>query len=79
MKMRLAFSVSTTLKADIVLMDEWLSVGDTDFQEKATNRLDNYLADAGILMLASHSQDLIKKTCNKHIRLDKGKVVEYLS
>jgi lipopolysaccharide transport system ATP-binding protein len=74
MCMRLAFSISTTIKADILLMDEWLTVGDEQFQSKAEGRINSLLKDSNILVLASHSRELIKKTCNRVIWLEHGRV-----
>jgi lipopolysaccharide transport system ATP-binding protein len=69
MHMRLGFAVSTTVPADIILMDEWLSVGDSDFLMKAEKRLHDYIQKSSILVIASHSEDLIAKLCNQVIRL----------
>jgi lipopolysaccharide transport system ATP-binding protein len=74
MAMRLAFAVSTSVPADIVLMDEWLSVGDTTFTEKAQTRLKRLIDQAKILILASHNEDLIRKNCNKIMKLDHGEI-----
>ncbi|WP_395348980.1 ABC transporter ATP-binding protein [Variovorax sp. UC122_21] len=76
MLMRLAFSISTSIEADILLMDEWLSVGDAEFTEKAERRMREVVAKSGILVLASHSPDLISKECNRVIRLEHGRIVE---
>ena len=70
MHMRLGFAVSTTVPADIILMDEWLSVGDSDFLIKAEKRLHDYIQKSSILVLASHSEDLISKLTNQTLRLD---------
>ena len=70
MHMRLGFAVSTTLPADIILMDEWLSVGDSDFLIKAEKRLHDYIQKSSILVLASHSEDLISKLTNQTLRLE---------
>lgn len=75
MLMRLAFSISTSVQADILLMDEWLSVGDAEFTEKAEQRMKDVVSGAGILVLASHSQDLIAKECNRVIHLEHGRIV----
>ena len=74
MVMRLAFSVATSIQSDILLMDEWLSVGDNEFSEKAGNRLSKMLDDAKILVLASHNETLIRKKCNMILHLDAGKI-----
>jgi lipopolysaccharide transport system ATP-binding protein len=69
MHMRLGFSVSTAVDADIILMDEWLSVGDSEFILKAEKRLQDFIKRTSILVIASHSEELIKKTTNKIINL----------
>jgi lipopolysaccharide transport system ATP-binding protein len=69
MQMRLGFAVSTTVPADIILMDEWLNVGDSDFLIKAEKRLHDYIQKSSILVIASHSEDLITKLTNQLIRL----------
>jgi len=70
MHMRLGFSVSTAVDADIILMDEWLSVGDSEFILKAEKRLENFIGRSSILIIASHSKDLIQKTTNQILRLE---------
>ncbi len=70
MHMRLGFAVSTTIPADIILMDEWLSVGDSDFLVKAEKRLHDYIQKSSILVIASHSEDLVFKLTNQLIRLE---------
>ena len=75
MLLRLAFAVSTILKPEILLMDEWLSVGDAGFQSKAEKKLNEMVDNANILVLASHAVDLILNTCNRAIWLEHGKIV----
>ena len=75
MAMRLAFAVSTCVSADILLMDEWLSVGDAEFSEKAKTRLNQLVGRAKILVLASHDDTLIRSNCNKIMRLSHGELV----
>jgi lipopolysaccharide transport system ATP-binding protein len=74
MLMRLAFSISTSVESDILLMDEWLSVGDADFTEKAEKRMRDVVSKSGILVLASHSPQLIAKECNMVLRLSHGRI-----
>jgi lipopolysaccharide transport system ATP-binding protein len=76
MQMRLSFAISTTVRAQILIMDEWLSVGDERFQNKAEKRLHELITADSILILASHSKDLIMKTCNRVIRLEHGQLEE---
>lgn len=77
MAMRLAFAVSTSVPADIILMDEWLSVGDASFARKSQERLNRLLDQAHILVLASHDEQLVRTNCNKILRLDHGKAVAF--
>ncbi|MBI6682229.1 ABC transporter ATP-binding protein [Pseudomonas viridiflava] len=76
MLVRLGFSISTAFPADIILMDEWLGVGDAKFQEEANKRLQEMTQNAAILVLASHSPELINETCNRCVRLEHGKIVD---
>lgn len=76
MLVRLGFAISTAFPADIILMDEWLGVGDAQFQEEANRRLHALTREAAVLVLASHSQELIQQTCNRCVRLEHGKVVQ---
>ena len=57
-----------------MLLDQWIGVGDQQFRKKATRRLDEIVARAGILVLASHDIDLIKSTCNRAILLQEGRI-----
>jgi ABC-type polysaccharide/polyol phosphate transport system ATPase subunit len=75
---RLAFSIATSFEPEILLMDEWISAGDPPFQEKARVRMQEMAARAGIIVLASHNADLIKRTCNKVLELEKGKVKSFV-
>lgn len=77
MSMRLAFAISTSIAADIILMDEWLSAGDASFSEKAQSRLTRLVDQAKILVLASHDEQLIRRSCNKILRLDHGDLVRF--
>ena len=77
MQMRLAFAISTCVDADIILMDEWLSVGDAEFIEKAQQRMNGLVSNARIVVIASHDPELIKAECNKVIKLEHGKIVSY--
>ena len=75
MLLRLAFAISTSVEADILVMDEWLSVGDAEFSEKAQVRLDALVSKASILVLASHNPKLIGKVCNRKIHLEHGVIL----
>jgi lipopolysaccharide transport system ATP-binding protein len=79
MLMRLAFSISTNIDADILIMDEWLSVGDAAFSKKATKKLNDLILKTPILIIASHDIDLIKRVCNRKIVLEHGKIASDLT
>lgn len=79
MSIRLAFAISTSIRADIVLMDEWLSAGDAQFSAKAQERLNQLVDRATILVLASHSPDVIRANCNKIIQLEHGQILSEVS
>lgn len=74
MQMRLSFAVSTCVEADILLMDEWIAVGDSGFQEKAADRLNNLIKTAPILVIATHAPELVKKVCTRVIELIHGHI-----
>ena len=72
MQARLAFAAATSVEADVLLMDEWIAVGDADFQKMAHKRLLKLVERAGILVLASHDHDLLRLYCNKVMRMEGG-------
>jgi lipopolysaccharide transport system ATP-binding protein len=76
MQMRLAFAISTALSADIILMDEWLSVGDAEFAAKSQQRLNDMMGGAKIVVLASHDPALLSQYCTRILRLEHGRIVE---
>lgn len=75
MQLRLAFSVSTIVRPEILLMDEWLSVGDDSFTQKAERRLTEIVQETKILVIASHSRELVERVCTRLIWLEHGKII----
>jgi lipopolysaccharide transport system ATP-binding protein len=75
---RLAFSIATAFHSDIILLDEWLSVGDQIFQKKAQERLNKVIDNASILIIASQSLDLLEAQCKKIIVLEHGRMVRVI-
>lgn len=69
MSMKLSFSLATSSKPEVLIMDEWLSVGDKEFRETAKNRMNQVFESAGIVVLASHSEQLFTESCNSRISL----------
>lgn len=74
MQLRLAFAVATSIKPEILLLDEVVGTGDAAFMEKAQNRLSELIEQSSIVVLASHSNETIKKICNKAVVLEHGRV-----
>lgn len=74
MLVRLLFAIATSIKADILLMDEWLSAGDKEFMEKANKRLHELVDSAHILVIASHDLGLLQTICNKAVLMEHGRV-----
>ena len=74
MQLRLAFAISTTITPEILLMDEWLSVGDENFKHKAEERMQQLADKSSILVIASHSKEQILKVCNRVLWLEHGNI-----
>ena len=74
MRMRLLFSFVLCLKSDILLMDEWLSVGDEKFNQKSLSAIDEMHKKFKIIIMATHSRDVVNKYSNREIHLINGKI-----
>jgi lipopolysaccharide transport system ATP-binding protein len=74
MQLRLAFGVSTSIHPQILVMDEWLSTGDEEFKVRADRRMKEVVSAAEILILASHTRELLLANCNRLIWLEHGQV-----
>lgn len=74
MNMRLAFAVATLLRPEILLMDEWLSVGDESFRLKAEMRIEEMLETTKVLVIATHSKSLVQRRCTRMLWLEHGHV-----
>ncbi len=74
MFIRLAFAISTSIRPDIMIMDEMINAGDMSFIEKARARMEGLIADSKILVFASHDLGLLERTCNQAIVLEKGAI-----
>lgn len=77
MFIRLAFSVSTSVNPDILLLDEVLAAGDAGFIEKANKRINEMMNTARILVFVTHSMDSAVKFCNKAILLKQGEILRF--
>lgn len=74
MQLRLAFSASTAIQPEILIMDEWLSTGDESFKERANERMKSLVNSTKILILASHSRSLLEQNVTRVIWLEHGGV-----
>lgn len=74
---RLAFSVACVVEPEILIVDEILSVGDADFQEKSRKRMMELMTGGTTVFFVSHSIKQIKEMCNKVLWLEHGKVIMY--
>ena len=79
MLMRVLFATATAFPADILLLDEWLSVVDEKFSAKAEQRLLKLVDLAAIVIIASHDHALLRRTCNRIINLDHGRIASTVS
>lgn len=75
MQLRLSFALMTTVNPDILILDEAIGAGDFHFAEKATQRAKDMYARSRIMVMASHSNGLIRELCNKCALLERGRIV----
>ncbi len=76
MSARLAFAISTAISSDIIVLDEWIGVGDELFKEKANQRLKEFIKKSGIVVFSSHSNSVIREWANRVVWLNNGEVKE---
>jgi len=75
MLVRLGFAIATAIEPEILLLDEWLGAGDARFATRAAKRVEAMIERSSIMVLASHSDELIRQMCNRVILLDHGRVL----
>ena len=75
MLVRLGFAVATAINPEILLLDEELGAVDARFAARAAERVESLIGRSSIVVLASQSEDLIRKICNRAILLDHGRVI----
>lgn len=76
MFVRLAFSVSTAIQPDILLLDEVIGAGDAAFLNKATERIKKMMATSKIMVLVTHSMQSAIEMCERCIWLERGKIMK---
>jgi lipopolysaccharide transport system ATP-binding protein len=74
MAMRLSFAIATSIRPQILLMDEWIATGDAEFKARAEARLASLVQGAEILVLATHDKTIAHRWCNRAIRLEAGRI-----
>ncbi len=74
MRARLGFAISTHVDTDILLLDEVVATGDASFIHKANEKLESFARDAKIMVLASHSNRVLRELCNKALMLEHGRL-----
>ena len=75
MQARLAFAIATSITPEILLLDEAIIVGDMSFLGKASDRIRQFVNQAGILVLASHSEPMVRDMCTKLVLMKHGRIV----
>jgi ABC-type polysaccharide/polyol phosphate transport system ATPase subunit len=75
MVVRLGFAIATAIDPEILLLDEGLGAGDARFADRARGRVEALIARSNIMVLASHSNELIRRMCNRAVLLDHGQIV----
>jgi ABC-type polysaccharide/polyol phosphate transport system ATPase subunit len=73
---RLGFAIATAIDPDILLLDEGLAAGDARFAARAEGRMHALIQRTRILVLATHSDGLIKAMCNRAVLMEKGRIIE---
>ncbi|MEG6509451.1 ABC transporter ATP-binding protein [Methyloligella sp. 2.7D] len=76
MRTRLGFAVVTAMQPDVLLIDEIFGAGDRQFQDRARERMSNIIGQSNTLILASHSDDILRRFCDRVLWLDHGRLVQ---
>ena len=74
MALRLFFSIATSMTADIIIMDEWITAGDEAFIKKANARLQMLVDQAHIIVIASHNRSTLQRICTRGLLLEEGRI-----
>ncbi len=75
MLVRLGFAIATSIEPEILLLDEELGAGDARFAARAAKQVETLIDRSSIVVLASQSEDLIRRICNRAILLDHGRII----
>ncbi|MGP1273032.1 MAG: ABC transporter ATP-binding protein [Phycisphaerales bacterium] len=75
MRIRLAFAVMATLEPEILLIDEVLSVGDSEFRRRSAARMEDLIRGGRTVLFVSHNRDIVERLCDRALELDRGRLV----
>ena len=75
MRARLAFSISTSLRSDLLVIDEGIGFADRDFLAKGTKRVEEFYSGSGAVVIASHDENLLANYCNRIITMQEGQLI----
>ena len=76
MVVRLGFALATSIRPQILLMDEWFLAGDANFIEKARVRLEDMVRGAEILVLSTHMETAVRDWCTRVLWMEQGQIKE---
>jgi lipopolysaccharide transport system ATP-binding protein len=76
MGVRLSFAMATSIRPQVLLMDEWFLAGDADFMVKARARLEDMVRGADIVVLSSHATPVMQEWCNRVLWMDQGCIIQ---
>lgn len=74
MRARLGFATASAMMPEMLLIDEVMAVGDADFKEKSTERINEMIRQSATVVIASHSAGLMQEVCNRAVLVDKGRI-----
>ena len=77
MRAQLAFAIATCKDPEILIIDEGIGAGDAQFMKKANARVDKFISASNILVMASHSEELLERFCNKCLYMQRGRALFY--
>lgn len=75
MYLRLAFAVSTLIVPDILVLDEVINAGDLGFQERMTQRLEEFVEQSKVVVIAAHDMAALRKWCTRGLWLRDGRII----
>ncbi|MGF1464022.1 MAG: ABC transporter ATP-binding protein [Maricaulaceae bacterium] len=75
MALRLGFAITTAIQPEILLLDEWLGAGDAEFRRRAGERMDRLAVNSSIFVLASQSEKLIRRWCDRVLLIERGELI----